>query len=238
MVLKGFRIHKKFGGHVVLSDVNFELKEKEIFGLVGPNGAGKTTLINIITGFLKPDKGEVIFNGHNITGYKPHQICKLGINRTFQIPMCYPNLTVKENIAISLMFNKNSKVKFEERIKELADFCGLSSRLNTLASNLNTSELKRLDLARALATDPKVLLLDEFHTGLNLEQTQQYMKLLNKIREEGVTLLIVEHNMKVITQLCERVMVLHYGRKIAESSPEEIVRDDAVIEAYLGKKLL
>jgi branched-chain amino acid transport system ATP-binding protein len=235
MILRGHEITKKFGGLIALNNVSFGLKEKEIIGLIGPNGAGKTTLINIITGFLKPEKGKIFYNGLDITGYKPNEICKLGINRTFQIPTCFPNMTVKENIAIGLLFNKRNKINPEERIKELAEFCGLSSKLNSLAMNLNTSELKRLDLARALATDPKILLLDEFFTGLNTEQADQYIKLLNNIREEGVTLMVVEHNMRIINKLSERVIVLDFGKKIAEGTPEEVMRNEAVINAYLGK---
>jgi branched-chain amino acid transport system ATP-binding protein len=144
-------------------------------------------------------------------------------------------MTVKENIAIGLLFNKRNKINPEERIKELAEFCGLLSKLNSLAMNLNTSELKRLDLARALATDPKILLLDEFFTGLNTEQADQYIKLLNNIREEGVTLMVVEHNMRIINKLSERIIVLDFGKKIAEGTPEEIMRNEAVINAYLGK---
>jgi len=238
MVLRGFKITKSFGGHLALDSVDFEIKEKEIFGLVGPNGAGKTTLLNVITGFLKPEKGHILFKDREITGLRPDQICKLGINRTFQIPHCFPNLTVKENIMIALMFGSSNSTDVERKIKELAELCGISSKLNNLASNLNTSELKRLDLARALATNPRVLLLDEFHTGLNVEQTKQYMEILDNLREEGLTLVVVEHNMRVITYLCDRCMVLDYGKKIAEGPPNEIIKDQRVLEAYIGQKIL
>jgi len=236
-LLKGESITKKFGGLLVLKDVNFEVYRGEILGLIGPNGAGKTTLFNIISGLFPPTSGKIIFEGRDITGLKQHQICKLGIARTFQLIRPFNNMSVLENVMSGALFGRDGTVSMEkarERALFVLDFVGLKKR-DVPAKSLTLHEKKMLEIARALATNPKVLLIDEVMAGLNATEIEDTMKLIRKIRDElGVTVIWIEHVMRAVMSLAERIIVLAYGVVIAEGKPEEVANDQAVIEAYLG----
>jgi branched-chain amino acid transport system ATP-binding protein len=236
-LLKGESITKKFGGLLVLKDVNFEVYRGEILGLIGPNGAGKTTLFNIISGLFPPTSGKIIFEGRDITGLKQHQICKLGIARTFQLIRPFNNMSVLENVMSGALFGRGGTVSMEkarERALFVLDFVGLKKR-DVPAKSLTLHEKKMLEIARALATNPKVLLIDEVMAGLNATEIEDTMKLIRKIRDElGVTVIWIEHVMRAVMSLAERIIVLAYGVVIAEGKPEEVANDQAVIEAYLG----
>jgi branched-chain amino acid transport system ATP-binding protein len=236
-LLKGESITKKFGGLLVLKDVNFEVYRGEILGLIGPNGAGKTTLFNIISGLFPPTSGKIIFEGRDITGLKQHHICKLGIARTFQLIRPFNNMSVLENVMSGALFGRDGTVSMEkarERALFVLDFVGLKKR-DVPAKSLTLHEKKMLEIARALATNPKVLLIDEVMAGLNATEIEDTMKLIRKIRDElGVTVIWIEHVMRAVMSLAERIIVLAYGVVIAEGKPEEVANDQAVIEAYLG----
>ena len=238
-MLRGVKVTKRFGGLVALKDVDFVLKKGEILGLIGPNGAGKTTLFNIISGFYKPTSGTVEFQGTDITKLKPHEICKLGIGRTFQIVRPLPDLTVLENVVVGALFGRNKNISQEEA-KEIAlqyiEFVNLHDKKDQLAKNLNLIERKQLEIARVLATEPKVVLLDEPLNGLNPTEVKDACKLVRRIRDElNITVFWIEHVMRAIMTTAERIIVLNFGEKIAEGTPGEISRDKGVIEAYLGK---
>jgi len=241
-MLEGKGVFKKFGGLEALKGVDFFVKPKEILGLVGPNGAGKTTLINLITGIYRPDSGIIKFKGKDITKLRPEQICRMGISRTFQSVQSFPEMTVLENVMVGVLFGRAGATFSLEEAKQKAmavlDFVGFLRKYDTPAKNLNVVELKRLGLAAALATDPELLLLDEVTTGLNPAESAEAVRLIEKIRENGVTILIVEHVMRVIMSISDRIMVLHHGRKIAEGTPKEIARHDEVVKAYLGEKYI
>jgi len=236
-LLKGESITKKFGGLLVLKDVNFEVYRGEILGLIGPNGAGKTTLFNIISGLFPPTSGKIIFEGRDITGLKQHQICKLGIARTFQLIRPFNDMSVLENVMSGALFGRDGTVDMEkarERALSVLEFVGLKKR-DVPAKSLTLHEKKMLEIARALATNPKVLLIDEVMAGLNATEMEDTMKLIRKIRDElGVTVIWIEHVMRAVMSLAERIIVLAYGVVIAEGKPEEVANDQAVIEAYLG----
>jgi branched-chain amino acid transport system ATP-binding protein len=239
-MLEGAKVTKYFGGLPALKDVNFLVDKGEIVGLIGPNGAGKTTLFNVISGFCSPTSGTVRFEGRVITNLKPHQICRLGIGRTFQIVNPFLNLTVLENVAIGVLFGSNEKVSMKDA-REIAlkylEFVNLQSRKDDQAKNLNIIERKRLEIARALGTEPKLILLDEPLCGLNPTEIKGACSLVTRIRDElNITVFWIEHVMKAIMGTAERIMVLDSGEKIAEGPPLNISRDKRVVQAYLGEE--
>ncbi|MEM3641994.1 MAG: ABC transporter ATP-binding protein [Candidatus Bathyarchaeia archaeon] len=227
-------VSKRFGGVTALDDVNFEVNEGNIVGLIGPNGAGKTTLYNCITGFYKPTSGKVIFNGKNVTGLPSHKICKSGIARTFQIPRPFLNLTLLENVMVGALGVNLSLKEARERAKKIISFLMLDEYADLPVNKLNFNYRRRCELARALATNPKILLLDETFAGLNPAETDGMIEIVKKIWKEGVTIMLTEHVMKVVMSLAERIIVLHQGKVIADAPPEKVAADIRVIEAYLG----
>ncbi|RLG50764.1 MAG: ABC transporter ATP-binding protein [Thermoproteota archaeon] len=228
-------VTKRFGGLVAVNSVSFSIDEGEIVGLIGPNGAGKTTLFNVISGFYKPEAGRVLFMGRDITGKPPYTIAKLGIGRTFQIVKPLLNLTVLENVVTAALLKSSSLSEAKERASEVLEFTGLHEKRMLKASALNLVERKRLELSRALAIDPKLLLLDEVAAGLNPREVDSLLELLRQINSAGKTILMVEHVMRAVMTISQRVIVLHHGSKLAEGTPSEVASDRRVIEAYLGE---
>jgi branched-chain amino acid transport system ATP-binding protein len=229
-------VSKNFGGLKAVNQVSFSLEEGEILGVIGPNGAGKTTLFNTLTGFYKPDEGEVWFEGEKLINLKPHQICKKGMVRTFQIVKPFLELTTLENVVIAALNRTKNIQKATERAFKTIEFIGLKDKVDTLATGLTLPHRKRLELARTLATEPKLLLLDEVMAGLTPTEVDELIRLLKEINKKGVTILLIEHVMRGVMALSKRVVVLNYGEKIAEGVPEEVVKNRQVIEAYLGEE--
>jgi len=240
MILQTESVTKRFGGLLALDTVSLSVEQGEIFGLIGPNGAGKTTLLNVIAGIYEPTAGIVKFKDKQITGLNSETICRKGIARTFQICQPFPKMTALENVLVAAVFgNRKAIADPPPWAEELLEFVKFAMPRDTLARNLNTVQLKRLDLARALASNPELLLLDEIAAGLTPGELLELMDLVRKIREErNVTIVLVEHVMKVIMGICDRVAVLHYGQKIAEGTYVEVAKDKKVIDAYLGEKYL
>jgi branched-chain amino acid transport system ATP-binding protein len=231
-------VNKHFGGLMATSDVAFHVEQGEIVGLIGPNGAGKTTLFNLVSGALIPDSGVIRFKGKNITGLKPHQITRMGIARTFQSVKVFPKMSVFNHVLLGYSFGNPKCTPADKTLKgitEILDFVELSEMREFRSKDLILANQKRLEVARALATKPELLLLDELMAGLNHTEVMQAMELIRKIREKGVTILMVEHVMKAIMDTCDRIIVLHHGEKIAEGKPEKIATDKAVVEVYLGE---
>jgi branched-chain amino acid transport system ATP-binding protein len=236
-ILKAKELSKSFGGLVALGNLSLGIEEGEILGLIGPNGSGKTTLFNVITGFLKPEAGSIEFRGKDITGLKPHQICESGVARTFQLVKPFAEMTALQNVMVGRVYGQHRAQSLKQaraECREILDFVGLGGKEEAVARNLTLVDRKRLELARALATKPQLLLLDEMMAGLNPAETEAAMGLVQNIRDSGITVAMVEHIVKAVMGLCHRVIVLSAGEKIAEGTPKEVVADKRVIETYLG----
>jgi len=227
-------LSKRFGGLWALKNVSLDINDGEILGIIGPNGAGKTTLFNCITGYYRPDSGKVVFQSRDITGLPPFKIAQLGIARTFQLTKAFNNLTVLDNLRIAALSRGTSLNEVLEVIK----LVGLEGKRNSLASSLTILERKRLELARALVIKPKLLLLDEVMAGLKPHEADELLDVVLRINKSGVTIAIVEHVMRTIKKVCNRVVVLDFGVKISEGPPEEVIRDEKVIKAYLGEEFV
>jgi branched-chain amino acid transport system ATP-binding protein len=228
-------IIKRFGGLVAVNDLNLSLDKGQILGLIGPNGAGKTTAFNMISGFYKPDEGEVIFEGEKINGLRPDQICKLGLARTFQVVKPFPRLSVRDNVMVGAYNRTNKRSEARKKALEIIEFLGMQDLSEATSGSLSVAYRKRLEVAKALASDPKIILLDEAMAGLRPTETDEMIGLVRQISQQGIALLLVEHVMRVIMSLAERIVVIHHGEKIAEGEPKQIVQDKAVIDAYLGE---
>jgi branched-chain amino acid transport system ATP-binding protein len=237
-ILEAEGVTKYFGGLAAVSQVDLNVDQGEVVGLIGPNGAGKTTLFNLISGALVPKEGAIRFSGQNITGLKPHKICKMGLARTFQSVKIFANMPVLDNVLLGSLFGISNSMSSADAVREamgFLEFVGLSAVRATPAKDLTLANQKRLEVARALATKPELLLLDELMAGLNPTETAEAMELVTRIRDKGITIFMIEHVMKAIMSVCGRIMVLHHGEKIAEGTPEEIATSRTVVEVYLGE---
>ncbi len=235
MLLEVRKVSMFFGGLAAISDVSFGLEKGEILGLIGPNGAGKTTLFNVVNGFYEPSRGEVFFKGQKISGLKPHQVCKRGLARTFQVVKPLQRMSVLDNVIASAFLRAKSRAEAEELARETIQFTGLYNDRDVTSKGLPLGKRKKLEIARALATQPELILLDESFAGLNPHELDESIGIIGKIREKGITIMIIEHHMKVIMAISDRIVVLSYGEKIAEGTPQEIGSNPVVVEAYLGE---
>ena len=237
-LLEGIKVSKNFGGLAAVSNVDFFIDKGEIIGLIGPNGAGKTTLFNLISGAIPLQSGSITFKGKKINGMRPHRICRLGIARTFQQAKVFADMTIRQNVILSSMFGNTSGISSKEAAglaDEYLDFVGLSALKSALTKDLTVVNQKRLEVARALASNPELLMLDEVMAGLNPTEVSQAIELIRKINAKGITVLMIEHVMAAIMSVCGRIIVLHHGVKIADGTPQQIANNKTVVEVYLGE---
>lgn len=236
-ILEARGLNKSFGGLKAVSQVDFFVNEKEVLGLIGPNGAGKSTLFNLLSGAIAMDSGTIIFNGHRISGMTPNKICRLGIGRTFQAAKNFDGMPLHQNVLMGALFGKKGQSfqQASQKAQEIIDFVGLAAYRDKQVNDLTLAQQKRLEVARALATNPTLLLLDEMMAGLNSTEVLEAMDLISKIRDSGITIIMIEHVMSAIMNICDRIIVLHHGSKIADGTPQEVSSSESVIEVYLGQ---
>ncbi len=228
---------KDFGGLRAVSRLSFDAEPGEILGLIGPNGAGKTTVFNLVTGFLRPSAGRILLEGRSVVGLRPHAVTRRGLARTFQVVKPFPRLSVRENVTLAAFSHEAARRRAEALAAHVLERVGLHDKLDSLAADLTLGEQKRLEIARALATGPRLLLLDEPMGGLNPREVNAACALVEQIRADGVSVILVEHVMKAIMRISNRIVVIHHGEKIADGSPERVVNDPGVIAAYLGTRV-
>lgn len=238
-LLRVRRLTKSFGGLIAVMDLDFEVPRNSILGLVGPNGSGKTTTFNLISGAIRPDEGEILFRGENISGLKPYQICRKGIARTFQIPQPFKNMTVLESVMMGILYGHGQRLNLKqtkEKALETIQFFGLHGKKGAVCDSLSLVDQRRTEIARAVATSPALLLLDEAIAGLNPTETRELIDMVKQIKSKGLTIIFIEHVMRAVMAVCDKILVLDYGRKIAWDTPPNIATDENVIKAYLGSK--
>jgi branched-chain amino acid transport system ATP-binding protein len=237
-ILEGEGVTKYFGGLAAVSNVDFHVHKGEILGLIGPNGAGKTTLFNLISAAIAPKSGVIRFKGQPINGLRPDQVCRMGVARTFQSVAVFANMSVLSNVLLGALFGIGARISSAQAASEAMSwlkFVGLAEKAETLARDIILANQKRVEVARALATKPELLLLDELIAGLNPTESSEVMELVTRVRDKGITIVMIEHVMKAIMSICDRIIVLHHGEKIAEGKPREISKSRKVVELYLGE---